>query len=297
VNSPDDIRAALSHVDSHDRDTWVRMGMAVKSELGDAGFGLWDAWSQQADNYQPRAAMSVWRSIRPSGPVTIATLIAVARANGWNPGDKINTRRFERKHDLRHAEAERDALAENAARRAQELLESATPGGHAYLKEKGFHDAEGLVLPDSALFVPMRNWKTNALQGAQIIRADGDAWGKKMIHGMRAKGAVLRLGNGREAILCEGYATGLSIEMAARRLCLSASVLICFSAGNLAHVGSLLSGRRYAFADNDPAGIKAAQGLPYCMSEIVGNDANDDHQQFGLMSVTRKLMEVRRSQA
>ena len=293
-SSPDDISAALSHVDSHDRDTWVRMGMAVKSEMGDAGFGLWDAWSQQADNYQPRAAMSVWRSIRPSGPITIATLIAAARANGWSPGDKINSRKFERKHDLRHAEAERDALAASAARRAQEILETATPGEHAYLKEKGFADVAGLVLPDSALFVPMRHWKTNALQGAQIIRADGDAWGKKMLPGMRAKGAVLRLGNGREAILCEGYATGLSIEMAARRLCLSASVLICFSAGNLAHVGSLLSGRRYVFADNDPAGIKAAQGLPYCMSPVPGEDANDLHEREGLVSVCKLLMEVRK---
>uniref|UniRef100_UPI000491DF60 PriCT-2 domain-containing protein n=1 Tax=Chitinilyticum litopenaei TaxID=1121276 RepID=UPI000491DF60 len=57
-----DIRAALAHIPAHDRDTWVCMAMAVKSELGEAGFNLWDDWSQSADNYQPKAARAVWKS-------------------------------------------------------------------------------------------------------------------------------------------------------------------------------------------------------------------------------------------
>lgn len=41
------IREALQFIPSTDRDTWLRMGMAIKSELGEAGFELWDNWSRQ----------------------------------------------------------------------------------------------------------------------------------------------------------------------------------------------------------------------------------------------------------
>jgi putative DNA primase/helicase len=37
---------------AHDRELWVRVGMAIKSELGEDGFNLWDEWSRAADNYR-----------------------------------------------------------------------------------------------------------------------------------------------------------------------------------------------------------------------------------------------------
>ncbi|MGB0758029.1 MAG: PriCT-2 domain-containing protein, partial [Rubripirellula sp.] len=37
----------LQHVPGYDdRDTWVDVGMALKAELGDAGFPLWENWSK-----------------------------------------------------------------------------------------------------------------------------------------------------------------------------------------------------------------------------------------------------------
>ena len=55
------------------------------------------------------------------------------------------------------------------------------------------------------------------MRGAQLIRwlSEERKWEKKMLPGMRAKGAVLRLGSAAPwlTILCEGYATGLSIEL------------------------------------------------------------------------------------
>ena len=57
------IEEALAVIPAHDRSTWVRMGMAVKSELDDAGFVLWDSWSKKAGNYKERDAMAVWRSL------------------------------------------------------------------------------------------------------------------------------------------------------------------------------------------------------------------------------------------
>ena len=70
----DETRGALSFIPAHDRELWVKMAMAVKSELGDDGFALWDEWAQTADNYTERAARDVWRSIKPGGKITAGSL-------------------------------------------------------------------------------------------------------------------------------------------------------------------------------------------------------------------------------
>lgn len=202
----------------------------------------------------------------------------------------------------RAADAEQRRGQERAAFRAADLIRTSKAGEHNYLAMKGFPNAQGMVLEDGALLVPMRNALTNQLQGAQLIRwIEGERrYEKKMLPGMKAKGAVLRLGppRAREIVLCEGYATGLSIELATHQLRLGVAVLVTFSDSNLVHVAPTVKGRVFVYADNDKsgAGERAAQetGLPYCMSDVVGNDANDDHQQFGLMAVCKKLMEVRR---
>ncbi len=77
------IQDALQFIDASDRESWLRMGMAIKSELGEGGFQLWETWSQQADSFNPKDARDVWKSIRAGGKVTIGTLIYEARASGW----------------------------------------------------------------------------------------------------------------------------------------------------------------------------------------------------------------------
>ena len=83
MSAYDRISDALQAIDPSDRDTWTRMGMAVKSELDDSGFDLWDTWSQQAGSYSARDAKDVWKSIRAGGKVTIGTLFHEAKQNGW----------------------------------------------------------------------------------------------------------------------------------------------------------------------------------------------------------------------
>jgi len=201
----------------------------------------------------------------------------------------------------RAANTRQDAGQHQAAIRAAEMIRATKPGEHDYLHLKGFPLAQGMVTADGALLVPMRSLQTNELQGAQLIRwlAAEREWDKKMIPGMKAKGAVFRLGNkaASETFLCEGYATGLSIEAALRRAGSGASVLVCFSANNMEYVAPMVKGRVFVFADNDKSGTgeKSAQatGLPYCMSETVGFDANDLHKKNGLMAVCQLLMKVR----
>lgn len=77
--SPDrlrDIRSALAVIPAASRETWWRVGMALKSEpsINGEAFGLFDEWSRTASNYNEQAAKDVWRSLSPDGGITIATL-------------------------------------------------------------------------------------------------------------------------------------------------------------------------------------------------------------------------------
>lgn len=76
------IERALSFISPQDRGIWIRCGMGVKVELGDAGFVIWNRWSAQADNYVEWDAMTAWRSFKTSGSLTVATLFHIARLNG-----------------------------------------------------------------------------------------------------------------------------------------------------------------------------------------------------------------------
>ena len=188
-----------------------------------------------------------------------------------------------------------------AAMQAGLLLRDTELKNHDYLKYKGLPDSLGLVTEQNELLIPMRNFKDNALQGVQVVRwlPEERRYEKKMLPGMRAKGCALRLGpkTAMETFLCEGYATGLSIDLAARLMRLNAAVLICFSDSNMVHVASMVNGRAFVCADNDEsgAGQRAAEkiNLPYCMSPVLGEDVNDLHVRAGLMAAAQLLMKVR----
>ena len=216
----------------------------------------------------------------------------------WTDEEK---REWARKRDGERQQRVRRQV--QAARQAEALIRSCIPQVHGYLHRKGFPDAKGLVAPDDALVIPMRDVSDNRVLGVQTVRWDAAerAWVKRMATGMRASGAVLRIGpaSALETVLCEGYATGLSVDAAIKQMRLNASVLVCFSDSNMRHVAGLVPGKKYAFADNDKsgAGERAAKeaGLAYCMSDAIGEDANDLHMRAGVLPVAMKLMTARRA--
>ena len=185
------------------------------------------------------------------------------------------------------------------ALQADIMLRSAKVDNHAYLQYKGFSDEKGFVLNDK-LMIPMRNVVTNKLQGYQQIYWDLEkrTYEKKMLTGMRAKNAVFCIGSrtADEFWLVEGYATGLSVYHALKSCGMTASVVVCFSAGNMVAVASQIPGRVFVFADNDESGTGAksaeATERPWTMPDQVGYDANDLHQKDGLFAVVSKLMGV-----
>jgi putative DNA primase/helicase len=142
----DRIREALQFVDASNRVTWLRMGMAIKSELNGEGFDLWDAWSQQADSYNAKDARDVWKSIRADGGVTIGTLFYEAKANGWRddgmhqrptPEELAERRRIAAERALRE-EAEIARERADAAAKAAAVMKAATEAkaDHPYLARK-----------------------------------------------------------------------------------------------------------------------------------------------------------------
>ena len=326
------LSGALYCIPADDRETWVQVGMAIRSALGDTGFELWDQWSRQAANYKTADAKAVWRSIDSTGGITIGTLYHLARDHGWRgmapeaPGLTLEERR-RRTEESRHQEEARHRAAERAGRIATKLLGEAELLPHPYLAAKGFPEANGLVITkDNLLLVPMRNVKTGAVQSLQTITPDGQ---KRFLAGGRAKGGVFNLGRSSTRWYCEGYATGLSVQAALRRMYRDDQVVVCFSAANLAHVANPApSSPRppHVIADHDlykcgnkccghtwskvglpfdiacpqcgrsvvpPAGEKNAviTSLPYWMPPEPG-DANDFHQKHGVEALANALREV-----
>jgi len=76
------VREALSFIPASDRDLWVKMGMAVKSEFGEDGFELWDSWSQGDRSYNAKDSQATWKSLKASGGITIRSLFKEAKDRG-----------------------------------------------------------------------------------------------------------------------------------------------------------------------------------------------------------------------
>lgn len=96
---PDEIErisSALQAVPSHDRKAWVNVGMGLKDELGEAGYGLWLDWSKTCpDKFDAVDCRRKWDSFKGKG-TTIATMFKLARDNGWKDAPSLGAQVLER---------------------------------------------------------------------------------------------------------------------------------------------------------------------------------------------------------
>lgn len=184
--------------------------------------------------------------------------------------------------------AEQRARQREAAHRAQQLLDAAQPAIHPYLQRKGFGHITVPVFGEH-LLIPVRDVYDYALISLQQINPEGE---KRFLHGSRARGGIYRIGSPGKTFLCEGYATGLSLHEAAKRLHKHSAVVVCFSAGNIETVAPKFP-EALICADNDESGtgerIARKTGLPWVMPTRVGTDFNDQHCHDGLHSVVTAL--------
>jgi hypothetical protein len=74
-----ELREALRDCDADDRDTWVRVGMALR-ELGDVGFVLWDGWSRQSSKYRPGETRWKWQNdFKPGAGISYESVFHIAK--------------------------------------------------------------------------------------------------------------------------------------------------------------------------------------------------------------------------
>lgn len=220
-------------------------------------------------------------------------------ARPWTPAEKAE---WGRKQQA--MKAKKLAEQKEAAEAAEELIQGAGLDVHPYLASKGFPEVKGFIAGNGALLIPMRDVQSNRITGLQYVMMQDNRWVKMFLPQQRSTGSVFSIGpaNAPETVLCEGYATGLSIAAAIERMRLRMCVACCFSAYNIEAVAPLIDGRRFVFADHDfpdKLGRRAGQdraeatGLPWVMSDTEGQDANDLHQTAGILAVCKKLMELR----
>lgn len=222
----------------------------------------------------------------------------------------------------RQAQADADAAARRvaaaqAAMNAHELWASAQREGTSqYITRKGV-DAEACrYLADGSIVVPLLRYdepRETALKALQRIWPDGR---KRFTRGFEKPGTCLRLGHvvvGERILVCEGYATGLTLRMAVgRRL----PVVVALDAGNLLPVADLMrqlhpDARLLICADDDwqtpgnpgrDKALKAARAVGQCdyvypifrraNRGLKDTDFNDLHAREGLQCVRQQLRHV-----
>ena len=108
------IIVALTYIDAHDRDLWLNIGNALKTEFGEIAFSVFDSWSQTADNYDAKKVKSTWNSYT-LGKVRIGTVIYHAKQNGFDQS------KHESKPIDPQEQAARQAKRQQAEREAQAL--------------------------------------------------------------------------------------------------------------------------------------------------------------------------------
>ena len=84
------IEAALAWLPNAelDYDSWMRVGMALKGALGDAGADLFADWSAQAAKDVPATTAKAWASFKPDR-IGAGTIYHLAMGQGWQPDPEL----------------------------------------------------------------------------------------------------------------------------------------------------------------------------------------------------------------
>lgn len=269
INERHRIESALHHIAPHDRDTWLKVGMAIRGELGEDGFHLWDEWSQGAGNYKERDAKDVWRSFDNSGSVGLGTLFHLAKAAGWSDGtprreltpEQVEERRRSHEESRQKDEAEAAHQQIQTAEWAKSIWQQAREVlAHRYLERKQVTPTEtlrqidadqvqrilgytpkasGQPLIGSLLVVPMRKADASDLCSVELIDESGR---KTALLGRGTKSGAFwttgQLKNSKTLLIGEGVATVLSASQAT-----GAPGVAALSSTNLKAVATTIRGQ------------------------------------------------------
>lgn len=250
--------------------------------------GVWKRYATEDHPHKKNGAVKFMGDVAFVQNHATDVEISVWKAEGDTVVDRDRIRRIAQQADRDIREKQ-----EQAAKKAAHILHNCQIGYHPYLERKGFKDEQGNIWKTEdglLLAIPMR--VGHRLVGCQIISEDGT---KKFLFGQRTSGAAFVFDNRGPNILCEGYATALSIKAGMKALKRRYTLYVCFSAGNMKKVAETLPGG-FVVADNDASrtGQNTAEqiGWPCWMPDTVGMDANDVHQRDGLFKFSQSLGKV-----
>ena len=188
-------------------------------------------------------------------------------------------------------EKEREDGYQKAAKTAFGIYINAekAPHDHPYLKAKNIQPEEGVRLDKSGrLIIPLMNPKTKKIESLQFIGEDGS---KMLLRGGKKSGnchIIGELDEKKPMLLCEGYATGKSLENIA-----NLPAIVCFDAGNMENVAHSIkelmpSAEIFVCADNDHAksknvGLEKARRVAKAIGgEVIVPEFNDQQKKQGL---------------
>lgn len=290
----EEVEILLGMISGDDYDTWIKVAMAVNTELGDAGFHLWMNWSQTYRKDQSeRSLLKKYNSFNKDG-VSAGTLFHLAGPNSRQAMkekativDDITRARMTQARQKRYEEnLEMEASRKIERRRsadqitnqwdnAERLQGDADSHPYLVLKQVKAHgirrgefmmnNAEGKINTFSdALVIPLRDISNN-IRSAQIIFEDRNGgFCKLYATGSLRAGCFHKIqGNDAVTIFCEGYATGASIHEAT-----GYTVVCCMDTSGLKTIPrawrEMMPRKRFLIAGdddkytNDNPGLKAA---------------------------------------
>lgn len=285
----DEVHRALTYLNPNDRETWWKVGAALKSEFDEGGRSLWDDWGSLYPKWNQREANAQWKSFK-HGHIHIGTLFHMAKDNGFTFSQNYRAPSAE---EMAHREAvwaaKREVQAawdtaakQHAERTANTVWNSRNtrPADAAfpYLQNKGIADPAVLshvrintYNGKEQLVIPMYD-RPNHIINRQAIDTQG---GKFFLPGGEVAGAYGKIAAPNAdwtggVYLAEGFATAASIHTATGK-----PVVIAFNAGNLPKVAAKMAAMLpdntpiYIAADNDASqtGIKKAAEAAQILGE------------------------------
>ena len=216
--------------------------------------------------------------------------LPVSELSAWRERQQSIRRQREEECTRRHTEAAKQAGEEWRSARVCDP-------NHPYLRRKGVSAFSGIrQARDGALLIPVLD-AANNLQSLQRIYPDGTK--RFLVGGKVSDGRFIIQGQPEKPIaICEGFATGASIHLAA-----GWTVYVAFSANNLAPVAKSVKEQFpdssiIICGDKDETGRKkgweAARlaNTPLVLPQFTngnGTDFNDLHQSEGLEAVRSQL--------
>lgn len=245
---------------------WVRLPTEDKPKHRN-GAVKWMVDHGFVQNHATHTEVAVWRPDN-AAPIDHAALARVTKAS---------------RLDI-------EAKQKRAAEKAEWILSQCELSTHPYLESKGFPEERANVwTTDKArlLVIPMRVGEK--IVGCQLI---DEAGGKKFLAGQRTTDAAFVIQGKGPAVLCEGYATALSIRAALTAMKARYTLFVCFSAHNLGRIAKVLPAG-LVVADNDASGtgerVARETGWPYFMPPTLGHDFNDFHRATTLFKCSQAL--------